>query len=638
MLIWRHGGITSLSATGKTVCFGAFEFNRLTGEVRKHGLRIRLQGQPVEVLAILLERRGELVSREELQKSLWPAETFVDFEHSLNAAIKRLRAALGDSAQAPRFVETLTRRGYRFIAPIQEPADQAPETTSSAVPGPARGRLLLLAVATTFLVVAAAAFWATRHVRAERSLAAAGSIRSLAVLPLANLSGDPDQDYFVDGMTDAIRQELQAIGALQVISRTSSVHYRGNGKPLPEIARELNVDAVVDGSVLRSGNDVRINVELVRADTDKPVWRDSCKGPLRDVLGLQAQVGRAIADEIRVALTPRERARMARTAPSNPDLYRAYAKGRFFWNKRTAEDLTRAIAFFEQAIRIDPDYAAAYDGLADCWLPLGWYGYRSPADTFPNANAAVGKALSLDDSLAEAHTSLAFIKLYYDRDWAGAEREFRRGIDLNPNYSNGHHWYAEFLSLVGRHEEAISESQRARALDPLSDIVNTWVSSRYFFARQYDRAIEEGRNAVEIAPNFAPARLVLGQSYEQKGMFAEAIAELERAASLGRGNSIYAGSLAHALGAAGQGGRARKVLLELTTAAKSHFVSSYDLATATAGLGRKEETIDLLEAAVRERSPRAAFLGVDPRFDALRAEPRFPSLLRSLGLSQSRDQ
>jgi tetratricopeptide (TPR) repeat protein len=246
--------------------------------------------------------------------------------------------------------------------------------------------------------------------------------------------------------------------------------------------------------------------------------------------------------------------------------------------------------------------------------------------------------LSLDDSLAEAHTSLAFIKLYYDRDWAGAEREFRRGIDLNPNYSNGHHWYAEFLSLVGRHQEAISESQRARALDPLSDIVNTWVSSRYFFARQYDRAIEEGRNAVEIAPNFAPARLVLGQAYEQKGMFAEAIAELERAASLGRGNSIYAGSLAHALGAAGQGGQARKVLAELTTEAKSHFVSSYDLAAATAGLGRNAETIDLLEAAVRERSPRAAFLGVDPRFDALRAEPRFAALMRSLGLSQARDQ
>ena len=627
-----------MSATGKTVCFGAFEFNRLTGEVRKHGLRIKLQGQPVEVLAILLERRGELVTREELQKRLWPAETFVDFEHSLNAAIKRLRAALGDSAQAPRFVETMPRRGYRFVAPIQDPTDQAPETMSPAVPGPARGRLLILAVATTFLVVAAAAFWATRHVRAERSLTAAGTIRSLAVLPLANLSGDHDEDYFVDGMTDAVRQELQAIRALQVISRTSSVHYRGSGKPLPEIARELNVDAVVDGSVLRSGNDVRINVELVRADTDKPVWSDSYEGPLRDVLGLQARVGRAIADEIRVALTPRERARMARTAPSNPDLYRAYAKGRFFWNKRTAEDLTRAITFFEQAIRIDPEYAAAYDGLADCWLPLGWYGYRSPAETFPNANTAVGKALSLDDSLAEAHTSLAFIKLYYDRDWAGAEREFRRGIDLNPNYSNGHHWYAEFLSLVGRHQEAISESQRARALDPLSDIVNTWVSSRYFFARQYDRAIEEGRNAVEIAPNFAPARLVLGQAYEQKGMFAEAIAELERAASLGRGNSIYAASLAHALGAAGQGGQARKVLAELTTEAKSHFVSSYDLAAATAGLGRNAETIDLLEAAVRERSPRAAFLGVDPRFDALRAEPRFPALLRSLGLSQARDQ
>ena len=280
----------------------------------------------------------------------------------------------------------------------------------------------------------------------------------------------------------------------------------------------------------------------------------------------------------------------------------------------------------------DPAYALAYDGLADSWLPLGWYGYLSPGETFPHAKAAVTRALTLDDSLAEAHTSLAFVNLYYDRDWVGAEREFRRAIELNPNYANGHHWYAEFLSLVGRHQEAIAESERARELDPLSNIINTWVGSRYFFARQYDKAIEEYRNAVEMDPNFGPAHLVLGHAYEQKGMLQEAIAEFETAISLAGGSSMYAASLAHAFGIAGRRAEAAKGLENLRKMAESRFVSSYDLALAQAGLGDHAKVFELLNAAVEERSPRVSFLGVEPRFDGLRADPRFRELLRSLGL------
>jgi TolB-like protein/DNA-binding winged helix-turn-helix (wHTH) protein/Flp pilus assembly protein TadD len=633
------GLTTRSSASIRGVCFGTFEFEPDISELRKHGLRIKLRGQPIEVLTMLLQHPGEAVTREDLQKRLWPADTYVDFEHSLNAAMKRLRAALGDSADAPRFIETLAGRGYRFIAPLSQPAEVvtpapqviAPEQKPDQKPT-RRPRLALLAAGIAGFVLLALIGIHLPSIRdTVRNRTFSGSIRSLAVLPLANLSGDPDQEYFVDGMTDALRQHLEGISSLRVISRTSSMHYRGSGKPLPDIALALNVDAVVDGSVLRSGDRVRINVELIQAGMDRHLWSNSYEGGLRDVFVLQADVAQRIADEIRVTLTPPDRARLAKVRASNPDAYLAYSKGRFFWNKRNEQDLKKAIGFFQQAVDKDPDYALAYDGLADCWLPLGWYGFLSPSETFPHAKAAVTRALSLDDSLAEAHTSLAFVNLYYDRDWAGAEREFRRAIDRNPNYANGHHWYAEFLSLVGRHKEAIAESQRARELDPLSNIIDTWVSSRYFFARQYDKAIEEGRNAVEMDPSFGPAHLVLGQAYEQKGMLQEAIAEFERASSLAGGGSMYAASLAHALGLAGRRAEAMKVLEDLSKAGRG-FVSSYDLAIARLGLGDKAKAFELLNAAVHERSPRVAFLGVDPRFDGLRGDPRFRALLRSIGL------
>lgn len=627
---------TRPSASAGTLSFGAFEFDAHGGELRKHGSRIKLQGQPIEVLAMLLERRGEVVTRDELQKRLWSAETYVDFEHSLNAAIKRLRAALGDSAQSPLFVETLARRGYRFIAPLKQPQENIPQVAAVATIGneaAVRRRRIAWLAATiagaVLLVVTGRILVRARD--SHRNANVSGPIRSLAVLPLENLSGDREQDYFVDGMTDALRQYLEAISSLRVISRTSSVHYRGSNKPLPDVARELKVDAVIDGSVLRSGNRVRINVELIHAGADQHLWSNSYEGDVRDVFVLQSEVAQKIADEIRITLTPPDRARLARARIPDAEAYIAYSKGRFYWNKRTAPDLKKAIGFFQQAVDKDPNYALAYDGLADSWVPLGWYGYLPPTETFPHAKAAVTRALSLDGSLAEAHTTLAFVNLYYDRDWGGAEREFRRGIELNPNYANGHHWYAEFLSLVGRHEEAIAESQRARELDPLSNIINAWVSSRYYFARQYDKAIEEGRNAIDMDPNFAPARLVLGQAFEQKGRMNEAIAEFEQAATLATG-SLYTGSLAHALGVAGKRAAALKVQKDLIRMGESHFVSSYDLALAHLGLGDTAKAFELLNRAVQERSPRIAFLAVDPRLDGLRGDPRFSELLQLVGL------
>jgi TolB-like protein/tetratricopeptide (TPR) repeat protein/DNA-binding winged helix-turn-helix (wHTH) protein len=631
------------SASDRIFRFGAFEFNSKSRQLQKQGLRLKLSGQPISVLAMLLEHPGEVVTRADLQRLLWPAGTYVDFEHSVNAAIKRLRQALNDSADSPRFIETLARNGYRFVAPVSERIDDLAEPpgqndTSVLQPAPQdkahvgwrRVRALPAAIAGTLALIAIAAFTVGLH---ERSLphTGPGSIRSLAILPLANLSGDPDEEYFVEGMSDALRQQLEIISALRVISRTSSIYYRASNKHLSEIARQLNADAVVDGSVLRSGKRVRINVELIQTATDTRIWGGSYDRDLKDIFALQTEVAQKIADEIRVTLRPPDRARLARRRAPDPDAYLAYSKGRFFWNRRTEGDLKRAIGYFQQAIAKDPNYALAYDGLADCWLPLGWYAYLAPSETFPYAKIAVMKALALDDSLAEAHTSLAFVTLYYDRDWANAEREFRRAIELNPNYANGHHWYGEFLSLVGRHEEAIAESERARELDPLSTIITTWVGSRYFFARQYDRAIEQYRSAVEMDPGFVPVHLVLGQALEQKRMYQEAIAELEKAVSLSGGSPVYIASLAHAYGVAGRQSQAKKLFNDLGKLRKQRYVSSYDLALASLGLGETDQAFAFLAQAVEERSPRAAFLGVDPRFDGIRSDARFKELTIRIG-------
>jgi len=631
------------SASRRIFRFGAFEFHVQARELRKYGLRIKLAGQPISVIAMLLERPGEVVTREDLQARLWPAGTYVDFEHSVNAAVKRLRQALGDSADSPRFIETLARNGYRFIAPLSERIDdlaepagqkQAEEPQSAVPVKKAAKWLRFLAfpriMASVLLPIVIAGFIIGLHER-RPTLTGSGPIRFLAVLPLANLSGDPDEEYFVEGMADSLRQSLEGISALQVISRTSSMYYRGSNKALPEIARQLNADAVVDGSVLRTGNRVRISVELIQTASDTQIWGGSYDRDLKDIFALQAEVAQKIADEIQATLSPPDRARLARRRTPDPDAYFAYSKGRFFWNKRTEVDLKRAIGYFQQAIEKDPNYALAYDGLADCWLPLGWYAYMAPSETFPYAKVAVRKALALDDSLAEAHTSLAFVTLYYDRDWADAEREFRRAIELNPNYANGHHWYAEFLSLVGRHAEAIAESERARELDPLSNIINTWVGSRYFFARQYDKAIEQYRNAVEMDPGFVPAHLVLGQALEQKHMYQEAIAELEKAVSLSGGSPVYMASLAHAYGVAGRQSQAKKLFDDLRNLSKQRYVSSYDLALASLGIGETDQAFTLLARAVEERSPRAAFLGVDPRFDGLRSDARFKELMIRIG-------
>jgi TolB-like protein/DNA-binding winged helix-turn-helix (wHTH) protein/tetratricopeptide (TPR) repeat protein len=614
------------SVSKEPIRFGLFEFDPQSGELSKQGSRIRLQGQPVEILSMLLGRPGELVTREELQKKLWPADTFVDFDRSLNAAVKRLRGALGDSAETPRFIETLARRGYRFIAPVDTRQSAAAEVAAPAPPRPSVRPWYLLAAMLVIPVLAA--LGVTMYLGKNGS---GKPMDSLLVLPLKNLSANPDDGYFADSMTDALNARLAGVSALRVISQTSSFLYKGTAKPLSQIARELNVDGIVEGSVLRSGDRIRINVQLVRPEGEKRIWGQTYERDVRDVLAVQSEVTRAIVDEIRVKLTPGEEARLASVRASNPEAHVAYAKGRFFWNQRTEEGLRKAVEFFGQAIEKDPGYALAYVGLADSWVPRAWYAYLPSKEAFPHAKEAVTKALELDPGLAEAHTTLAFINLYYDWDWGAADREFRRAIELNPNYANAHHWYGEYLSLTGQHERAIREAERARELDPLSSIINTWVGSRYFFARRYEMALKQYRNVVELDPRFVPAHLALGQAYEQTKMFGEAVGELEKAVELSGGSPVYVASLAHAYGVTGRRSDALRLIDDLKKQASRRYVASFDMAIAWLGLGDKERALASLERAIEDRSPRLLFLTVEPRFDPLRSDPRFAVLIKRVG-------
>ena len=486
--------------------FGVFEVDLRGGELRKHGLRIRLQAQPFQLLAMLLEHPGEMVSREDLQKKLWPADTFVDFDHGLNKAINKIRDALGDSADSPRYVETVARRGYRFLAEVRTVDGPAPhgiglvnqslaEATIPTLPDladkPATPRHLTLSLVwTTAVLVAVIAVLAAwiYHSRSRPSTV----IRSLAVLPLESLSGDAAQDYFADGMTDELITDLGKISALRVISRTSVMPYKRVRKPLTTIARELGVDAVVEGTVLRSGDRVRITAQLIEASSDKHLWAQSYEGDLRDTLTLQNQVARAIAEQIRISLNPREEGALKNTKVVNPEAYVSYLKGRYFWNKRTAEGLTKAIEYFNEAIAKDPTYGQAYAGLADSYAVLGNsdFAVLSSRDAYTKAKAAATKALELDNSLGEAHTSLAFCLGHFEWRWDAAEEEYQQAIALNPGYPTAHQWYALQLSLLGRFDEAIAEMKKAESLDPLSLVISADVADVLFAARRYDESIQ----------------------------------------------------------------------------------------------------------------------------------------------------
>jgi TolB-like protein/Tfp pilus assembly protein PilF len=606
-----------------------------------------------------------VVTREELRKRLWSDDTFVDFDHSLNTAIMRLREALNDSSDNPRFIETLPRHGYRFIAPLEEitasehekkedaGSGSTPEL-SVAVPqsGPTNiflagnlesesksGRIrsrraIVLGSLFGILAIVILGIWLRFFRTASEVNLSRNQIKSMVVLPFENLSGDKDQQYFTDGMTDELIAHLAKIRSLRVISRTSSMEYKGTHKTLSEIARDLNVDAVVEGTILRSGDRVRITAELVQVATDRQLWAETYESQLGDVLALQSQVASAIVNEIRINLTPEEQQRLASTRSVSAESYEAYLKGRYYWNKRSQEGLTKAIEYFQLATEKDPHYALAFAGLADCYSIIGSaiVGTVPSQDVAPKAKAAALKALELDDTLAEAQTSLATVRFNYDWDWLGASRGFQRSIELNPSYATAYQRYSLYLMAMGRTKESLAQMTRARELDPLSISMNFSLGWRLYMARKYDQAIEQLQNTLEMDPNFALPRMVLGQAYEQKHAYPQALAELQKAVSISHDSPQMLGALGHAYGASGNRSEAEKVLAQLMEQSKRQYVSPFYVAIVYVGLPENDKALDWLEKAYQDRSNAIVFGKVDPQLDPLRSTPRFQALLHRLAL------
>ncbi len=502
---------------------------------------------------------------------------------------------------------------------------------------PARRQGMVLAVGIALVALVAVLVGLNVGGLRERLLggAAQGQVTSLAVLPLQNLMGDTGQDYFVEGMHEALITDLSKIAALKVISRTSVMRYKETEKPIPEIARELGVDAVIEGSVLRAGNQVRVTAQLIEAATDRHLWAESYERDLRDVLALQSEVARAIATEIKIAVTPKEEARLASTRPVNPEAYEAYLKGGYF-QKPTEESLKKSIEYFHQAISIDPNYAPVYARLALSHTLLAAFDFAPDIEHYPKARIAALKALEIDDTVAEAHTALGYVKYRFDWDWTGAEREFRRAIELDPNSVVAHLGYAYYLDFMGRREEALAEMKRVRALDPVSlKIIRSDVGWFLYNTHQYDQAIAAFQRSSELDPDFPVAHMGIGLAYIQKRMYEEAIAELQEAVALGTvgGPSTYTAMLAYAYAVSGRKAEARKILNELKQQMKQRHVSPFNIAEIHTGLGEKDRAFEWLEKAFEERDEDLIFIR-DPILDPLRPDPRFQSLLRRLNFPE----
>jgi TolB-like protein/DNA-binding winged helix-turn-helix (wHTH) protein/lipopolysaccharide biosynthesis regulator YciM len=649
------------SHASKTVRCGVFEIDLKAFELRKHGLRLKLAEQPFQILAILLEQPGEVITRDELRERLWPGDTFVDFDHGLNNAVMRLREALGDSPDKPRFVETLPRRGYRFIAPVEE-IHIAPKTipggdlqvNSSTVlhtdvpaklstdhdglTGRSNARkwltlpriALLSAVVLLFAVLSGLAVhfvrgWESGKINPAHSM-------SLVVLPLENLSGDTEQEYFAAGMTDELTANLAKIRSLRVISRSTAMAYKGTHKPLSEIARELKVDAVVEGTVLKAGSRVRITAELVQVSTDHHLWADTYESQLGDVLALQNRVSSAIVDEIRINLSPEDKQRLAKNPSVSPDAYEDYLKGRYYWNRRSSEGFTKAIGYFEDATRRDPQYALAYAGLADCYGIIGAtiYGTLPTAEAAPKAKAAAIRALEIDPTLAEAETSLATAKFNYDWDWAGAAQGFQHAIQMDPRYATAYQRYSLYSIAMGRFDESLEQIKKARELDPLSISINSSLGWRLYLARQYDRSITQLRDTLELDPSYEWAHFILGQAYEQKHEFNLARAELQKAVELSHNSPLMISALAHAAALSGNQEEALRLLQQLTAQSRKQYVSPFYVAVVYIALGKTEIAMDWMEKAFADRSNGLVFLKVEPELDPLRSNPRFIALQHRL--------
>jgi TolB-like protein/DNA-binding winged helix-turn-helix (wHTH) protein/Tfp pilus assembly protein PilF len=630
--------------TPRLVRFGVFELDRRSGELRKEGLRVRLQEQPLRVLDALLAQPGEPVTREALRQRLWPDDTFVDFDNGLNRAINRLRSALGDEADNPRFIETLERRGYRFIAPVaavEAPAPAPPPSAPATAPrrGPLRARRLVwLGAAAAPAVVALIALLPA--LRRNAGPADRAPLRSLAVLPLANLTGDAAQEYFSDGMTDALITNLATLPDLRVISRQSIMRYKGSAKPLPEIARELGVEGVVEGSVVRSGGRVRITAQLIHGATDRHLWAHSYERPLEDVLALQAEVARAIAEEVRATVGAKETRRLTPARAVKPDAYDAYLLGRHHWNQRTEPSLDKALEYFRLAVARDPEFALAHAGLALAYGPRLALGHVPLGRELAEQRAAALRALELDPGLGDARAALATVRAH-EWDWAAAEAEFRRAVETDPSSSVGHLWYGWYLHAQGRVEESLTQRRRALELDPLSGVVNRSVARDLAALGRDDAALAQWDRTLELEPDRASNHLEVALFHLERGRTAAAASHLERARSIEPHDPATLAHLAVVHAVIGDAAEARRLLGRLKAEAARRHVSPVLPAYVHAALGDRDGAFARLEEAYAARDPllvgiqaceaaAVIYLPAD-RAAALRADRRYGDLVRRMG-------
>ena len=567
---------------GRVYEFGPFRLEPVERRLLREGTPIVLTPKVLDLLIALVARAGHLLTKEELLSEVWP-DSFVE-EANLSVNIATLRRAIGDALQGSgKYIETIPRVGYRFIAPVREVARTGEPT-----------------------------------------------IHSIAVLPLANLSADAAQEYFADGMTEELITELAKISTIRVISRTSAMHFKQTRKTVPEIARKLGVDAVVEGAVARDGNRVRISAQLIDARTDLHLWAQSYEGDLSDVLRLQARVALAITNEITVKLTPQQHAHMGNARLLSPEAHELYLKGRFHWNKRTEEGLKKSIEYFQQAIEVVPSYALAYSAMADSYNMLGLWNVLPHTEVAPKAKAAATRALEIDDQLAEAHAALGWSTFAFNWDWVGAQKKLKRAIELNPSYESAHRWLCNCLQQQGRLEEASVEIKVAKDLDPLSLVNNTVLGQNSYFLRNYDEAIEQEQKTLEL-DSFAYAHYVLGSAYEQKGILERAITEFQQATALD-GNPVYPAGLGHAFALAGRRREAQKLLDELSKLSKNRNIAWNEIAVIYVGLGENDRALAILETACEKHSSQLNWLKVDPRFDHLHTDPRFQHVLRRMNL------
>ncbi len=629
------------------VRFGVFELDLQAGELRKGGVLLHLPPQPFKILALLASRPGELVTREEIRSEVWGTGTFVDFEHGLNFAINKIRDALSDDAETPRYIQTMPRRGYRFIAPVDAVAslvlDLKPHPAAPAPAGPPPGvwlrrRWKIAAVSGAVVVIAAVLFALNVGGLRDRLLTALHlksavtppRIESLAVLPLENLSRDPEQEYFADGLTDSLITDLGGISTLRVISRTSVMQYKGTKKPLPEIARELNVDAVVEGTVQRAGSRVRIAAQLLLARTDRHLWAETYERDFEDVIRLERQMAVAIAHEVTGRLSPAQETRVARSTTANPRAYDAYLRGRYLWGQRTPEPAAAAIGYFEQALREDPHFALAYSGLADCYS-VSWRA-KLPGD-WALAEKYARKALALEPDLAEAHASLGIIQDYQFK-FADAEKELRRALDLNPNYVMAHQWWCIHLTFFGRMQEALAENDRARQLDPFSLPVNNSRMYPLLGLHQYDRAVEQAETEAVIDPRVSAPHEWLARIYWIEGRVPDAIAEERKVAPLAHHPERLRDLDEVAAAFARSGIRAAQVKsAQLKEKGYRGRHTAFQIACQYGVVEDKGKVLEWLDQALRDNDGNAAVsLRTAPEFDCVRSAPRFYDLLRRIGL------